>query len=257
VAHEYTHGVTQFESGLLYQNASGAMNEAFSDIWGEFVDLGNGRGNDSSGVRWLVGEDLSGGAIRDMRNPGSRNDPDRLGTNLFQLGSSTPNTGNDFGGVHSNSGVVNKLCFLLTDGGSFNGYSVTGLGIDRIAALFYEANSNILGSSPDYVDLSAALHQAAANKGWNANEIASLHRACLAVEIVNNWVDASNGTGSGNGCRRPNVNQGGPFPRVALGVTAVQSGDPLYVRAGSYNERFTITKPMRIVAYEGAVTIGR
>src|SRR5262249_47028234 len=46
--HEVTHGVTASESGLKYENASGAINESFSDIWGEFIDLTNGRGNDTT-----------------------------------------------------------------------------------------------------------------------------------------------------------------------------------------------------------------
>ena len=34
VAHELSHGVTEFTSGLIYQDESGALNEAFSDIMG-------------------------------------------------------------------------------------------------------------------------------------------------------------------------------------------------------------------------------
>ena len=34
VAHELSHGVTEFTSGLIYQNESGALNEAFSDVMG-------------------------------------------------------------------------------------------------------------------------------------------------------------------------------------------------------------------------------
>ena len=79
VGHELTHGVTDFSSQLFYFYQSGAMNESFSDIWGEFVDLTNGAGNDSPGVRWLMGEDIPvGGAIRDMQNPPAFGDPDRI-----------------------------------------------------------------------------------------------------------------------------------------------------------------------------------
>jgi Zn-dependent metalloprotease len=42
VAHEITHGVTDYASRLFYYYQSGAINEAFSDIWGEFIDLSNG-----------------------------------------------------------------------------------------------------------------------------------------------------------------------------------------------------------------------
>ena len=46
VGHELTHGVTDYESSLFYYYQSGAINESFSDVWGEFVDLTNGLGND-------------------------------------------------------------------------------------------------------------------------------------------------------------------------------------------------------------------
>ena len=44
MGHELTHGVTMFESGLVYQNESGAMNESLSDVFGDSVDLVNGAG---------------------------------------------------------------------------------------------------------------------------------------------------------------------------------------------------------------------
>lgn len=46
VAHEWGHAYTEYTSGLLYQWQPGAMNEAWSDIWGETVDLLNSRFND-------------------------------------------------------------------------------------------------------------------------------------------------------------------------------------------------------------------
>ncbi len=70
VGHELTHGVTQYTSGLFYYYQSGAINESLSDLWGEFVDLSNGRGNDAANVRWLIGEDIAGlGAIRSLIDP--------------------------------------------------------------------------------------------------------------------------------------------------------------------------------------------
>ena len=39
VAHEWGHAYTEYTSGLIYQWQSGALNESYSDIWGETVDL--------------------------------------------------------------------------------------------------------------------------------------------------------------------------------------------------------------------------
>lgn len=46
VAHEWGHAYTEYTSGLIYQWQPGAMNEAYSDIWGETVDMINTRQND-------------------------------------------------------------------------------------------------------------------------------------------------------------------------------------------------------------------
>ena len=83
VGHELTHGVTDYESQLFYYMQSGALNESLSDIWGEYIDQTNGKGNDSSGVRWLMGEDVPGGAIRNMSNPPQFGDPDRVGSSTL------------------------------------------------------------------------------------------------------------------------------------------------------------------------------
>lgn len=152
VSHEFTHAVTCYESNLTYAAThSGAINECLSDVWGELVDLTNGRGTDTAGVRWQIGEDSALGSIRDMMNPPAYDDPDRLGSPLFYTGGDT----NTY--VHTNSGVGNKLCALLTDGGTFNGYTMTGLGIDAVAARFYAVQTGWLGPSSDYFDLGDGL----------------------------------------------------------------------------------------------------
>ncbi len=43
VAHEWGHAYTEYTSGLIYQYQSGALNESYSDVWGETLDLVNGR----------------------------------------------------------------------------------------------------------------------------------------------------------------------------------------------------------------------
>ncbi|WP_323793935.1 M4 family metallopeptidase [Nocardioides sp.] len=43
VSHEWAHAYTEYTSGLIYQYQSGALNEAYSDVWGETLDLVNGR----------------------------------------------------------------------------------------------------------------------------------------------------------------------------------------------------------------------
>lgn len=47
VAHEWGHAYTDYTHDLIYQWQSGALNESYSDIWGEVVDMLNSGGTDS------------------------------------------------------------------------------------------------------------------------------------------------------------------------------------------------------------------
>jgi Zn-dependent metalloprotease len=101
-----------------------------------------------------MGEDTSIGALRDMQDPTVFGDPDRMGSPNYYTGS------DDSGGVHTNSGVGNKTAYLITDGDTFNGYTVTGLGITKAAKIYYEVQTNILISTSNYHSLYDALGQA-------------------------------------------------------------------------------------------------
>jgi Zn-dependent metalloprotease len=177
-AHELTHGVTDYTSQLLYEDQSGAMNEGFSDIWGEFIDLTNGRGSDTEADRWYMGEDLPDGPGRYMKDPTVFGSPDRVGSRYYYTG-----TG-DNGGVHYNSGVINKLCYLITDGDTFNGYTVEGIGLDKAAKLFYECQAHLLTQSSDFLDLYYALGQATLNLEYTFEERLNIQAAAKAVEIA-------------------------------------------------------------------------
>jgi Zn-dependent metalloprotease len=190
VAHELTHGVTQYESGLFYYYESGAINESLSDIWGEFVDQVNGAGDDSSGVKWLLGEDIAGwGAIRDMEHPPAFGDPDKMTSgNYAKPVGNLGDIGFDNGGVHTNSGVNNKAAFLMTDGGSFNGYVVDPLGITKVAAIYYEVQTKYLTSGSGYADLYNFLYQGCLNliggaEGITDDDCGEVLDAINAVEM--------------------------------------------------------------------------
>ncbi len=182
VGHELTHGVTEHESNLFYYYQAGAINESLSDVWGEFVDLTNGAGNDSPGVRWQIGEDISVlGALRNMQDPTLFSDPDMMMSTYYTT------TATDNGGVHTNSGVNNKAAYLMTDGGTFNGRTVTGLGLTKVAKIYYEVQTNLLFSGADYADLYDALYQACLNligtAGITAGDCAEVRDATDAVEM--------------------------------------------------------------------------
>ncbi|NLF56975.1 MAG: hypothetical protein GX580_05000 [Candidatus Hydrogenedens sp.] len=196
LAHEFTHGVTDDVVNFTYFGFSGALAEMYSDWGGELVDLSNGRGNDSPEVRWFCGEDMqlkipdSRGrerpdpvddglpGLRYMKDPTLFGDPDRLGSPLL----ANPYSMYDLGGVHINNGVGNKLVYLLTDGDTFNGETVRGLGEDVVGQLFYEALFN-LSASADYYDLYFALGVAATDLGLSFEDRLNIAAAGRAVEI--------------------------------------------------------------------------
>jgi bacillolysin len=121
VGHELTHGVTDATSDLIYQNESGALNEAFSDIMGTAIEFSFGTGN------WTVGEDITPGdnGIRNMADPGEDGDPSHYAERYTGTG--------DNGGVHINSGIANHWFYLLVNGGqnSDPGYA-SGQNVQRI-----------------------------------------------------------------------------------------------------------------------------
>ena len=180
VAHELTHGVTQYTSHLFYYYQSGAINESLSDVFGELIDQTNGRGNDSPGVRWLFGEDLAVGAARNMATPGAFGDPDRMTSPYYYRGDS------DAGGVHWNSAVNSKAAFLMVDGGAFNGQTIAALGATKVAKIYYEVQT-LLTSGSDYGDLYDALYQACNNligsAGIAAIDCQQVRNATIAVEM--------------------------------------------------------------------------
>ncbi|MEV4410928.1 M4 family metallopeptidase [Catellatospora sp. NPDC049609] len=160
VGHEFTHGVTEYTSKLLYYSQSGAINESISDVLGEAFDQvssGPPAGDDSAGAKWQLAEDIPGGAIRDMANPALHDQPDSTASPLWW---SHPY---DNAGVHINSGVGNKTAYLMTEGGTFGGFTINPIGDVRKTARIWLAAENLLTAGSDYTDLAYALHQACIN----------------------------------------------------------------------------------------------
>ena len=145
VAHEWGHAYTQFTHNLVYSFQSGALNESYSDIWGETVDLHNGMDGEGgannaqpgpAGQRWKIGEDVSGlGPLRDMWTPTLNGDPDRVSSPSYFCAST------DGGGVHTNSGVPNHAYAIIVDGKTFNGQTVTGIGFTKAMHIYFRAMS--------------------------------------------------------------------------------------------------------------------
>ena len=184
IAHELTHAVIDNTSNLVYSGESGALNESYADIFGETIDLWNGKGDDSSTVRWIIGEELpgyGGVGIRNLRDPGLRGQPGRV-TETSYLCSAADNFG-----VHQNSGVPNHAYALMVDGGVYNGYTIKGIGLDKAAKIQYRTLL-FLPSASSLIDNFDGLNQACSEltgtDGITHDDCAQVKTAALAVEMT-------------------------------------------------------------------------
>lgn len=151
--HEITHGVTEFSANLVYAYQPGALNESFSDIFGEAIDLLNSSENEPGG-EWLIGEGIAPGVgLRNMRDPAALpwRDPDACTSRNYTCSPS------DNGGVHTNSGVPNKAFYLMVAGGTFNGVTVKGIGLAKAVAIQYRALTQYLSVYSNFTDANDAL----------------------------------------------------------------------------------------------------
>ena len=131
IGHELAHGVTQYTSGLNYQDQSGALNESVSDVFGVLVKQ-RVLGQTADQADWLVGAELlapgvNGVALRSMAAPGTAYDDPRLGKDPQPAHmSGYVDTTDDNGGVHINSGIPNKAFHVVATTLGGNAWEAAG-----------------------------------------------------------------------------------------------------------------------------------
>ena len=126
IAHELTHGVTQYTAWLPYHLQSGALNEHMSDVFGSMVRQYHLNKQEAKDADWLIGKGIfapgfQGRALRDMRAPGTAYNDPRLEKKDRQVGHmddyvvlpDDEKPKNDRGGVHINSGIPNRAFYLV------------------------------------------------------------------------------------------------------------------------------------------------
>lgn len=229
LAHEFGHNVCEKTANLVYSYEPGALNEAFSDIWGVCVEVFAAPEKN----HWLIGEEitLQSNCLRSMSNPNAQHQPDTYGGLYWYNGV------DDAGGVHTNSGVLNHWFYLLSEGGSGtndNGfeYEVAGIGITKAAKITYYMERYMLNATSQYSTINpAAQVSAAILYGIGSPEHQAVEDALDAV-----------GLGSNNYCVSRGQNSSYEYIRqVALNGVEVNSGND-----GGYgnhtNSIFTVTQ---------------
>ena len=181
VAHEITHGVTEFSAGLEYSYESGALNESFSDIFGICVDFYI----NPEDANWQLAEQIyaTNNPMRDFADPNSQKQPDTY------LGDYWHTEPTDHGGVHVNSGVQNFWFYLLANGGSGindNGeaFVVKGIGLEKSAQIAYRSLTVYLSANSQYNDARFYSIQAARDLFGDCSvEVAEVTNAWHAVGV--------------------------------------------------------------------------
>jgi vibriolysin len=186
-AHEVSHGFTEQNSGLVYSNQSGGINEAYSDISGEAAENYMHGTND-----WMVGAQIfkANGALRYMYDPPLD-------------GKSIGHASNYVSGmnVHYSSGVYNKAFYLLA--------TTSGWNTQKAFQIFARANRVYWTSSATYESAYLGVRDAAGDLGFSTADVAAAFAAVgvgsstpppppAGGEIENGETKTNLGASSGN-----------------------------------------------------------
>ncbi|MHA4866795.1 M4 family metallopeptidase [Duganella sp. PWIR1] len=154
IAHELTHGVTQYAvpGGLVYEDQSGALNESISDVFGSVVKQWKLKQNVEQ-ADWLIGAGLMtaevGKALRSMADPGNKA--------LTWSGDDQPKTMAGYvedGDVHTNSGIPNHAFYAAA-------IALKGNSWDKAAPIWYKALPQLTPNAT-FADMAKATTDAAA-----------------------------------------------------------------------------------------------
>ncbi len=145
IGHEFTHGVVQYTSGLVYEGESGAINESLADMFGKLLE----RKSDPTHFSWSLGHSFAlspeSQFFRVMDDPNSVEMPALYRGQYWE-------DGND---VHTNSAIGNLWFSMLVDGKQGTNeagvaFDVSALGPEKVGQIVFEVNKNYLTESSDY-----------------------------------------------------------------------------------------------------------
>jgi Zn-dependent metalloprotease len=185
--HEMSHGVTENTAGLTYSGESGGLNESTSDIFGTMVEFYANNANDPGD--YLIGEEFDLKkhlGFRRMDNPASD------GSSLNCWSSTAGNSD-----VHYSSGIGNHFFYLASEGSgaktlngvsynspTCNGSTVTGIGRDVAAKIWYRALTVYFTSGTTYAQARTATLKAATDLyGAGSTQYNGVAAAWSAVNV--------------------------------------------------------------------------
>ncbi|ODQ90924.1 hypothetical protein BHQ18_09485 [Mycolicibacterium flavescens] len=174
--HEYIHGIVQNILGrdALKSGEAASVNEAFADILGNLAQRGTGS------EKWLFGEDLANGAIRNMADPSSLTWTDS-GIEYREDYDERYRGSSNQGGVHINSTILSHAAYLMMNDGA-----TTGVSDEAWSRIFFSAIPMLVsGSKSPMVDARIAVVMQAEIEGLSQVQVDAVKEAFNKVDINN------------------------------------------------------------------------
>ena len=275
VAHELSHAVTDYSADLVYQNESGALNEATSDILGVAAESWS-YGSVSS-LTWKMGEDCytpgtAGDALRYMNDPEAAGDEDYYPTRYVGTA--------DYGGVHSNSGIANLAFYMMVMGGThprgkttvsvpaLSATASTSLNMGakiwyRALTVYMNSSTNFEGARNATAQAATDLYGAAANntvhKAWDAVAVPGTPGGGGSVTVLTNGVAQTSLSGSTGTSKFFKITVPSGQTKLEIILSGGSGDADLYAKRGSQpttssydyrsagstnNETITVTNPV-------------
>ncbi len=199
IAHELTHGVTEYEAKLAYYGQSGALNESMSDVFGSLVKQYQ-RNQTAAEADWIIGEGLftsnvQGVGIRSMKAPGTAYNDPVLGKDP-QPGHMEDyvNTAEDNGGVHINSGIPNRAFYVTA-------LEIGGYAWEKAGNIWYIALRDKLTATSNFQQAADLTYQVAGQLyGTGGAEQLAVQKGWEAVGIVTGETTPTPTPTPGDGC---------------------------------------------------------
>lgn len=189
LAHEYTHAMIYASSGLgkFGDFEARSMNEGYADIFGMKIE-----GDVLGWHDWYVGEDLGVEVRRSFADPNSdqsqyftNNGMNKGGSAAIYMQPGYWSTLN----YHANAGIMRKWFHLLSNGGTFNGKTVSPLGIHTAEQIAYITFNWWLWSNVKYPEMaSQTVHATIAHYGRCSKEHLQVVNAFIAVGLLPNSI---------------------------------------------------------------------
>ena len=187
VGHEASHAVDEHTAQLRYSGQPGAIDEHLADFRGEAHEREVTGSND-----WLIGVGWPGGHLRDFADPTTQGDPRRMSRYRACSATTCPNNDEDDYDsidVHTNSGILNHMAYLLSEGGTHadTGITVKGIGFDQTHAIIETVHTRWLSEGSDFGhyrgSMLNAVRQASGSQAAKDRVSCAIRNAWAAVEI--------------------------------------------------------------------------